>query len=108
MNTRAGHTDQPEQPDQSSGVGGYLRSHIIAKELRGAAACLIIGVVVMPCLIFAFGRASLGPYEHGGLFGLWRDFLAGLGSGSEAFWFVALGPYLLYWLLRSSRRLLHN
>jgi hypothetical protein len=89
-------------------MDSYLRSHILARELLGAAVCLVIGVVVMPCLIFAAGRVSLGPYEHGGVFGLWRDFLAGLESGSEAFWFVALGPYLLYWLLRGGRRLLHN
>jgi hypothetical protein len=89
-------------------LGRRLRSHGLVRELLSAAACLIIGILVMPCVIYALGRASLGPYEHGGAFGLWRDFLAGLGSGSEAFWFVALGPYLLYWLVRAGRRLLHN
>jgi len=89
-------------------LGRYLRSHGLAREALSAAACLIVGILVMPCLIFVVGRLSLGPYEHGGVFGLWRDFLAGLGSGSEAFWFVALGPYLLFWLLRGGRRLLHN
>ncbi|MGH8143119.1 MAG: hypothetical protein ACREU2_11460 [Steroidobacteraceae bacterium] len=85
-----------------------MNTRSIHKELLSAAACLIIGILVMPCVIYALGRAALGPYEHGGVFGLWRDFLAGLGSGSEAFWFVALGPYVLFWLLRGGRRLLHN
>lgn len=93
-------------PDPAS--GRHLRSRGLVRELLSAAACLILGIVVMPCLIFAIGRVSLGPYEHGGVFGLWRDFLAGLGAGSEAFWFVALAPYLLFWLLRGGRRLLHN
>jgi hypothetical protein len=80
----------------------------LLRELILAGLCLLLGVVVMPCLIFAIGRASLGPYEHGGVFALWRDFLQGLGHGSEAFWFVALCPYLLLCVLRLLRRLLHN
>ena len=87
---------------------GYLGTHGLAREASLAGICLLIGVLVMPCLIFALGRMSLGAYEHGGVFALWRDFLAGLGAGSEAFWFVALGPYLLLWLVRAARRLLHN
>jgi len=42
------------------------------------------------------------------VFALWRDFISGLVSGSQAVWFVALGPYLFVWLLRGGRRLLHN
>jgi hypothetical protein len=62
----------------------------------------------MPCLIFAAGRIALGPYAHGSLFALWREFIAGLLAGSQAQWLVALGPYLFVWLLRGGRRLLHN
>jgi hypothetical protein len=87
---------------------GPLLSRTLLRELLLAALCLILGVVVMPCLIFAVGRASLGPYEHGGVFALWHDFLLGLSHGSEAFWFVALSPYLLLWVLRLLLRLLHK
>jgi len=66
------------------------------------------GVIVMPCLIFLVGRIALGPYAHGSVFALWRDFIIGLVSGSQAVWFIALGPYLLVLLLRGGRRLLHN
>jgi len=83
-------------------------AHTWLRELMLAALCLVLGVVVMPCLIFAVGRGSLGPYEHGGVFALWRDFLVGLSHGSEAFWFVALSPYLLLCVLRLLWRLLHN
>ena len=78
------------------------------RELLTIVACIGIGVIVMPCLIFAVGRIALGPYAHGSVFALWRDFMIGLVSGSQAVWFIALGPYLLVWLLRGGRRLLHN
>lgn len=77
-------------------------------ELLTLAACLGIGVLVMPCLIFAVGRLALGSYAHGNVFALWRDFMAGLLTGSQAVWFIVLGPYLFVWLLRGGRRLLHN
>jgi len=76
------------------------------REVLTALTCLALGVLAMPCLIFAFGRIALGPYAHGSILSLWRDFLIGLGDGSEAFWFIALGPYLLLLLLRGGRRLL--
>lgn len=88
--------------------GPALLSHSLPRELLLLVLCLALGVLVMPCIIFAAGRLSLGPYEHGGVFALWRDFLAGLGHGSEAFWFVALCPYILLCVLRLLLRLLHN
>ena len=77
-------------------------------ELLALAICLGVGLLLMPCLIFAAGRLTLGPYARGNLFALWLDFLHGLVAGSWAAWFVAAGPYLLLWLLRGGRRLIHN
>ena len=62
----------------------------------------------MPCLIFAVGRLVLGPYASGNLFALWRDFIAALAAGSRRHGSSLLGPYLLLWLLRAARALLHN
>lgn len=92
----------------SSTQGQAPHTQGLVREALLAGTCLLIGVLVMPCVIFAVGRLTLGAYEHGGVFALWRDFLLGLGAGSEAFWFVALTPYLLLWLVRAGRRLLHN
>lgn len=75
------------------------------RELLMIAACIGVGTLAMPCLIFAVGRVALGPYAHGSVFALWRDFMLGLASGSQAVWFIVVGPYLLVWLLRAGRRL---
>jgi hypothetical protein len=93
--------------DQRRGLARFFRSaHGLWREVLTALACLLVGVLVMPCLIFAVGRNALGPYAHGSVLSLWHDFLRGLASGSQAFWFIALGPYLLLMLLRGGRRLL--
>jgi hypothetical protein len=86
----------------------YLATGGFARELMLAAICIGVGLLVMPCLIFACGRLALGAYAHGNLFALWHDFLRGLATGSQACWFIVLGPYLLLWLLRGARQLLHN
>ena len=86
----------------------YSGARGLWRELLALLICAVLGVVLMPCLIFAAGRLTLGPYAHGNLFALWRDFLQGLIGGSWAAWFIALGPYLLFWLLRGGRKLLHK
>jgi hypothetical protein len=80
-------------------------THAALVELVTLAVSLVVGVVVMPCLIYFAGHFKLGEYAHGGVFAFWRDFVAGLSHGSQAFWFVALAPYLLVWLARAARRL---
>ncbi|HXN10344.1 MAG TPA: hypothetical protein VN859_03820 [Steroidobacteraceae bacterium] len=84
----------------------YGNTRGVWREALTALACLALGVLAMPCLIFAVGRSALGPYAHGSILSLWHDFLIGLARGSEAFWFIAIGPYLLLLLLRGGRRLL--
>jgi hypothetical protein len=86
----------------------YSAARGLWRELLAVLICLALGVLLMPSLIFLAGRLALGPYARGNLFALWRDFLQALAGGSRAAWFVLLGPYLLFWLLRGGRRLLHN
>jgi len=76
-------------------------------ELWLAGACLLVGALLMPCLIWIVGREVLGSYTHGGLFALLADFFGGLGKGSPAFWAIALGPYLILQWVRIGYRLLH-
>ena len=84
----------------------YRSARGLSRELLAIGICLIIGIIAMPCLIFIAGRLVLGPYGHGNLFALWHDYLQQLLAGSRAAWFIALGPYLLLWLLRAGRQLL--
>lgn len=86
----------------------YRSARGLWRELLAIGICLVIGLIVMPCLIFAAGRLVLGPYGHGNLFALWHDFLQQLLTGSRAAWFIAVGPYLLFWLLRAGRQLLRH
>jgi hypothetical protein len=72
-------------------------------ELALAALGLLIGVGIMPMLIFYAGAAMLGRYEGASLGHLYHSLFAGLGVASIASWVVLLGPYGLYLLFRGLR-----
>lgn len=84
----------------------YRSAHGVPRELLTFLLSLVLGIVVLPCMIWLVGRAALGPYANGGLFALWHDFLLGLARGSMSFWVIALGPYALLCLLRGGHWLL--
>jgi hypothetical protein len=72
-------------------------------ELALAALGLLIGVAIMPMLIFYAGAATLGRYEGASLGHLYHSLFEGLGQASIASWVVLLGPYGLYLLFRGLR-----
>jgi len=74
-----------------------------AAELGLAALGLLIGVVLMPVLIFYTGAFALGRYEGASLGHLYRSLFAGLGQASIPSWVVLLGPYGLYLLFKGLR-----
>jgi hypothetical protein len=74
-----------------------------ATELALAFLGLILGVALMPVLIFYTGAAALGRYEGASLGNLYHSLFAGLGQGSVASWAVLLGPYGLYLLFKGLR-----
>jgi hypothetical protein len=67
-------------------------------ELAMAVVGLLLGVGLMPVLIFYAGVAALGRYEGASLGHLYGSLFAGLGQSSIASWVVLLGPYGLYLL----------
>jgi CRP-like cAMP-binding protein len=73
------------------------------------AAAILVGLFVVPPLIWLTGRALFGPYANGGLFSLWGDFFGELSRGARSAWVVALAPCVLIALLQGavalSRRL---
>ena len=72
-------------------------------ELALAALGLLIGVAIMPMLIFYAGAATLGRYEGASLGHLYHSLFEGLGEASIAAWLVLLGPYGLYLLFKGLR-----
>lgn len=76
-----------------------------SRELLILALCVIVGVTLVPLLIWVVGNHALGPYTHGtnthaGPLALLADFFVGLSRGEPTFWLVALGPAILIVLLR--------
>ena len=72
-------------------------------EITIAAVGLLIGVTLMPVLIFYTGVALLGRFDGASLGGLFASIFAGLKEASIASWVVLLGPYGLYLLFRALR-----
>jgi len=74
-----------------------------AFELGAAAIGLLLGLTLLPVLIFYSGVAILGRYEGASLGALFSSLYAGLATGSTASWAVFLGPYGLYVLGKALR-----
>ena len=95
-----------DDPPARPGLRGRLRAlSRTQRELLGFALALLVGLVLMPILIWVAGNRVLGPYTHGqdlhaGPFALLQDFFIGLVHGSAVFWAVALGPAVFVLLLR--------
>lgn len=63
-------------------------------------AALVMGIGVLPPLIFLAGSRAFGPYAAGGLGALEGNYFRGLAGGSFGFWTVAAAPYLLILVAR--------
>jgi hypothetical protein len=74
-----------------------------AAELVTAAAGLLLGVTLMPILIFYAGAATLGRFEGASVGHLYGSLFLGLKEASIASWVIFLGPYGLYLLFRALR-----
>jgi hypothetical protein len=66
----------------------------VRREALWLLIALPVGVLLLPPLIWLVGSRVFGPYAAGGTGSLVDHFFHGLGQGQEAFWIVALGPYL--------------
>jgi hypothetical protein len=74
-----------------------------AAELVAAGVGLLLGVTLMPVLIFYAGVAALGRFDGASLGHLYASLFTGLSEASIASWVVFLGPYGLYLLFRALR-----
>jgi len=70
-------------------------------ELLFTAVWLVVGLLLLPALIFFVGGALLGAYgENAGLGRFYGDFFGDLGEPSVRAWAIALGPLVLISILR--------
>ena len=74
-----------------------------AAELIVAGVALLLGLTLMPVLIFYAGVAALGRFDGAGLGRLYGSLFEGLREASIASWVVFLGPYGLYLLFKALR-----
>ena len=72
----------------------------LRRELLWVLIALPVGVLLLPPLIWLVGSRVFGAYAGGGTRDLVDHFYRGLAQGQEAFWIVALGPYLVLIALR--------
>lgn len=76
------------------------------RELSLYGGALVLGLVVMPLLIWLVGHRILGPYSHGedprglGPLALYGDYFSGLAHGWLGYWAVALGPAVVLLAVR--------
>ena len=75
------------------------------------AGAAILGLVVVPLLIWVVGNRILGPYTHGnnlhaGPMALLGDFYEGLSKGWPSYWIVAVGPLVIIVFVRAAWELI--
>lgn len=80
----------------------------LRRELNFLAGAFLVGIVLMPLLIYVAGVLTLGPYSSGGLGSFLGDFFLGLVRGWPAAWAIAIGPYAGVMLIRGARLILRR
>ena len=70
------------------------------RELVILVIALLVGIVLLPPLIWFAGLRAFGPYAGGGFPGLLGNYFRGLASGEIGFWTVATAPYLIVLVTR--------
>ena len=72
---------------------------------------VLLGLVVVPLLIWVVGNRILGPYTHGsnlhaGPMALLGDYYEGLSKGWLSYWIVAVGPLVIIVVARAAWELI--
>ena len=98
--------------ESSGGPGPLARPPLFALEIRARrelslyGGALVLGLAVMPLLIWLVGHRTLGPYSHGddprglGPLALYGNYFSGLAHGWLGYWAVALGPAVMLLAVR--------
>lgn len=95
---------------------GYYFSQSRPKfEAMTLGLALLVGLIVMPALIYIAGRYTLGTYSHGTVFEtnstvftLFYDFYKGLIQLRPSCWIVVAGPFVFLTFVRLCRFVLRK
>lgn len=77
-------------------------------EAMTLGLALLVGLLVMPALIYLAGRYTLQAYEHGDVFAFYFDFFKGLVDLRPSCWIVVIGPFVFLSLVRLFRLILRK
>jgi hypothetical protein len=77
-------------------------------EAMTLGLALLVGLLVMPSLIYLAGRLTLREYANGGVFALYFDFFKGLFQLRPSCWIVVAGPFVFLTLVRVFRLVLRK
>jgi hypothetical protein len=75
---------------------------VVRREFLWLLIALTVGLLLLPPLVWLVGSHVFGPYAGGNGRDLVDHFFRGLGHGLQAFWIVALGPYVALLTLRAT------
>ncbi len=64
----------------------YVSQPILTFEAVTLGLAVLVGLLVMPALIYLAGRYTLDSYANGGLFSLYGDFFRGLFEPRSSYW----------------------
>jgi hypothetical protein len=77
-------------------------------EAMTLGLALLIGLLVLPPLIYLPGSLLLKPYANGGVTALYIDFFKGLVDLRPSFWIALAGPFVFLSLFRVFRLILRK
>jgi hypothetical protein len=84
-------------------------------EAMTLGLALLVGLLIMPALIYLAGKYTLGAYSHGtpmegqsSVFTLFYDFYKGLIELRPSCWIVLLGPFVFLCFVRLCRVILRK
>lgn len=86
----------------------YFSQPALPFEAVTLGLALLVGLLIMPVLVYIAGNTTLGAYANGGLFSLYGDFFKGLFEPRGSFWIVVIGPFVFLTLFRLFRLVLRK
>jgi hypothetical protein len=81
----------------------YFSQPALSFESVTLGLMVVVGLLVMPALIYLVGTLVLNAYANGGLFTFYFDFLKGLVELRPSCWIVLAGPFVFLSLFRAFR-----